>query len=325
MRFVLFFCLIFPAAVHAACDGHDLRPDLSPSMQADLQQALNELPYPQGNHWVASKDGKVLHLIGTFHANDARMDAVVTRLTPVLGKADAFYFEVTQDEMAAFEQGLASDLSPILITSGPTLIDLMPAEDWNALSTRLTERGVPGWMAAKMRPWFLSMMLGIPPCMIQDPDADFGMDARLSDLAKEKGIPQYSLEGIDEVIAIFDSHPIEDQVQSLVRMADALDGSEDQLATMANMYFEEQHGQILQLARLQGQNASDLPEDVFDSEWESFEQHLLIARNDAWMKHILAIRADTAVIAVGAGHLAGTFGLLNQLQAAGFDLTRAAF
>ena len=74
-----------------------------------------------------------------------------------------------------------------------------------------------------------------------------------------------------------------------------------------------------------GQDASDLPQDVFDAEWESFEQHLLIARNDAWMKHILAIRADRAVIAVGAGHLAGTFGLLNQLQAAGFELTRAAF
>ena len=155
--------------------------------------------------------------------------------------------------MAAFEQGLASDLSPILITSGPTLIDLMPAEDWNALSTRLTERGVPGWMAAKMRPWFLSTMLGIPPCRIQEPNTDYGMDARLSDLATGKGnSTAYSLESIDEVIAIFDSHPIEDQVQSLVRMADALDGSEDQLATMANMYFEEQHGQILQLARLQG-------------------------------------------------------------------------
>ena len=326
MRFFIFlFCLFLPATAYAACQGRDIRADLDPEIQAELEQALADIPFAEGNHWVATKGDTVLHLIGTLHTNDPRMDAVVERLSPTLSQADAFYFEVTQNEMAAFEQDLAKDLSPIMITSGPTLIDLMSEEDWVALSTDLAERGIPSWMAAKMRPWFLSMMLGVPLCMQQDPQAKHGMDARLTDLAAEHDIPQHSLEQIDDLMAMFDRHSIEDQVQSLVRMAGAFEGSEDQLATMANAYIDEQHSLIIQLARLQGREATDLSDEVFEEEWEGFEQQLLIERNNNWMKHILAIEDQNAVIAVGAGHLGGEHGLLNLLQQAGYSLTRAPF
>ncbi len=326
MRFFITLVLfLLPVCVHAACEGRDLRLDMTPEQQAELQAAVKDVPFPEGNHWIARKGDTVLHLVGTLHVNDPRMDVVVERLAPVLGTADTFYFEVTQDEMAAFEQGLAKDLSPVLITSGPTLIDMMPEEDWAALSSTLADRGIPGWMAAKMRPWFLSMMLGIPPCLMQNPDAKRGMDARLTELAVARGIPQQSLEQIEDLMAMFDSHPIEDQVQSLVRLAGALQAGDDQLATMANAYLEEKHAEIIQLARLQGFESSGLTQAEFDAEWAGFEEQLLVQRNDNWMHHILEIQDQTAVIAVGAGHLAGDHGLLNQLQTAGYTLQRAPF
>ncbi|WP_170423107.1 TraB/GumN family protein [Ruegeria arenilitoris] len=323
--FALLIFLFLPATLHAACEGQDLRPNLSAEVQAELQKTVADIPFPEGNHWIATKGDTVLHLIGTLHANDPRMDAVVERLMPTLEQADAFYFEVTQDEMDAFEKDLANDMSPIMITSGPSLIDLMSEDDWSALSGGLSERGIPAWMAAQMRPWFLSMMLGIPACMMHDPDASHGMDARLNDLAADLNIPQYSLEQITDLMAMFDSHPIEKQVQSLVRMAGALGGSEDQLATMANAYLEEKHVEIIQLARIQGLEESGLTPEEFDAEWDSFEQQLLVERNANWMQHILDIQDQTAVIAVGAGHLGGDHGLLNLLQQAGYDLSRAPF
>lgn len=326
MRLIaLLICLLLPVSVQAACEGRDLRADLTAEERAELHQAVAGIPFPEGNHWIATKGETVLHLIGTLHTNDPRMDAVVEGLMPTLKQADAFFFEVTQDEMDAFEKDLAVDMSPVMITSGPSLIDLMSDDDWAALSSGLADRGIPGWMAAKMRPWFLSMMLGIPPCMMHDPDANHGMDARLNDLAIELGTPQYSLEQIADLMAMFDSHPIEEQVQSLVRMAGALGGSEDQLATMVNAYLEEKHVEIIQLARLQGLEESGLSPDVFDEEWNGFEQQLLVERNNNWMQHILDIKDQTVVIAVGAGHLGDTHGLLNQLQQAGYSLSRAPF
>ncbi|WP_299944058.1 TraB/GumN family protein [uncultured Ruegeria sp.] len=321
----LFLCLLLPLTAHAACEGRDLRRDLSPEDQAALDKTLGDIAFPEGNHWIATKNGTVLHLIGTLHTNDVRMGPVVDRLAPVLSQADAFYFEVTKTEMDAFEKDLAKDFSPVLITSGPTLVDLMPEEDWSALSATLAERGIPSWMAAKMRPWFLSMLLGIPPCLMTTPDFDRGMDARLTELAVEHDIPQFSLERIDELIAMFDSHTLEEQVASLTRLAGALQAGDDQMITMANAYIDEQHAAILELAKIQGLEASGLTPEEFDAEWQSFEDQLLVQRNANWMEKILELKDQTAVIAVGAGHLSNDHGLLNQLQQAGYTLERADF
>ncbi|WP_170367953.1 TraB/GumN family protein [Ruegeria arenilitoris] len=327
MRVFLFALLaaLHPIVAHAACDGRDLRQDMTPEARAELNAATSQMAYPEGNHWIAQKDNTVLHLIGTLHVNDPRMGPVVERLAPTLSEADAFYFEITQSDMSAFEQDLAKDFSPVLINSGPTLIDLMSEEDWAVISKALSARGIPGWMAAKLRPWFLSMMLGMPPCMLQVPDADRGMDARLTELAEAAGKPQYSLEQIEDLIAIFDSHTLEEQVQSLVRLVDALDAGDDHMVTMASAYFEEKHAEILQFAKIYGRDASGLAPDVFAQEWAAFEDQLLVQRNDNWMETILIIENQTAVIAVGAGHLGGDHGLLQQLERAGYQLSRAQF
>jgi len=326
MRFLTFVLyLLLPAAAHAACEGRDLRPEMSPQIREELQQTLTEIAFPEGNHWIARKNDTVLHLVGTLHVNDPRMDAVVERLKPELITADDFYFEVTQTDMTAFEQELRRDPSPVLINTGPTLIDLMSEEEWAALSALLAKRGIPGWMAAKMRPWFLSLMLGFPACVLQSPDGTHGMDARLSELAEAEGIPQHSLEQVDDLMAIFDTHPIEEQARSLVRMAGAFNSGEDQLAMMLNGYFEEKHAEIMNLALLYGFEASGLSREAFNEEWEKFENQLLVQRNNNWMEQILDIEDRTAVIAVGAGHLSDEYGLLNQLEQAGYTLTRAGF
>jgi len=321
----LLMCLLLPISAHAACDGRDLRLEMSTQDRATLDAAVNDIVFPEGNHWIARKGDTVLHLVGTLHTNDERMGAVIDRLTPILSQADAFYFEITEEEMEAFEKDLAQDFSPVMITSGPTLIDLMAEEDWAALSATLAERGIPGWMAAKLRPWFLSMMLGIPPCLMETPDFDNGMDARLTEVARAHDIPRYSLESIADLITMFDSHPLEEQVQSLVRLAGALQSGDDQLITMANAYLEERHAEIIQLAKIQGLEASGLTPEEFDEEWKGFEDQLLIQRNNNWMQKILEVQDQTVVIAVGAGHLADSYGLLNQLQEAGYTLTRAPF
>ncbi|MTI00448.1 TraB/GumN family protein [Roseibium sp. RKSG952] len=323
--FSFFFCLLLPLSAHAACEGRDLRLDMTAEQHQQLDEAVSQILFPEGNHWIARKGDTVLHLIGTLHTNDERMGEVIERLSPTLSEADAFYFEITQDQMEAFQKDLEKDFSPVLITSGPTLIDLMGEEDWAVFSAALAERGIPDWMAAKMRPWFLSMMLGLPPCLMTTPDADRGMDKRLSELAEAKGIPQYSLERVEDVMNMFDSHPIEEQVQSLVRLAGALQAGDDHLITMANAYLEEKHAEILQLAKLQGLEASGLTPEEFDAEWKGFEDQLLVQRNANWMEQILDIKDQTIVIAVGAGHLSDEYGLLNQLQQAGYTLTRAPF
>ena len=126
-------------------------------------------------------------------------------------------------------------------------------------------------------------------------------------------------------MAMFEIHTIEEQAESLARMANAYGNSDDQMVTMANAYFDEDHAHSIELGRIMARKYSGMSPEVFDEEWGAFEQHLLIERNNNWMPHILGIQDQTAVIAVGAGHLSDTYGLLNQLQQAGYTLTRAPF
>ncbi|NOD47122.1 MULTISPECIES: TraB/GumN family protein [unclassified Ruegeria] len=326
MRLLFFIVgLLLPAVAQAGCEGRDLRGDLSPEVQAKAQDELAGILYPEGNHWVATKDDAVLHLVGTMHLNYPQMDAIVERLTPKLIQADAFYFEIRQDEMEAWEKKLAADPSPVLITSGPTLVDLIPEKDWNTLTAAMAERGIPSWMGAKMRPWFLSMTLALPTCIVQNPDGTNGLDARLAKLATDHGIPQYSLESVEDLMAMFDAYPIEEQAQSLARMAGTFQNTEDQIATMASSYFDEKHAEVFVLGRILGQELSGLSAAEFEAEWADFEQQLLIERNANWMAQILEIQDQTAVIAVGAGHFSDDHGLLNQLEQSGYTLKRAEF
>ncbi|MGR3617698.1 MAG: TraB/GumN family protein [Paracoccaceae bacterium] len=322
---LLALCMLFPITAFASCGGYDLRQDLSAQQRVELNAAIDQTPYARGNHWIARRNGTVLHLIGTLHLNEPRMEALATRLAPVLETASALYLEINQTDMEAFETGLADDPSPIMITAGPTLIDLLDPDDWETLSYLLEQRGIPSWIAAKLQPWFLTLTLGLPPCLAQMPDADFGLDKRLGDLADARGIPQYSLETVDDVIAIFYRHSIQEQARSLAQMIPMVQAGADQVTTMANAYFEEEHAQILEWARLYTLKITEMTPAEYDAEWGGIETALLEERNKNWMRVLPDLRDQTVVIAVGAAHLSGDYGLLKLLEQDGYSLERAPF
>ena len=117
--FALLLALALPSAAAAQCHGTDLRASLTAEEQAEQQAALDGLPYATGNHWLAEKDGEVIHLIGTIHLGDARLDPVVTRLAPVIEAAGLSWQSVERfgqdyaDTLAAWDRRFQSSWSDI--------------------------------------------------------------------------------------------------------------------------------------------------------------------------------------------------------------------
>ncbi|MCV2888681.1 TraB/GumN family protein [Ruegeria aquimaris] len=326
MRFLaVFLFLTMPMAAFAACEGRDQRGDLPNEVRAEMERAAAAIPYPEGNHWVATRGNTVLHLIGTLHVNDPRMGLAADRLEPLIERASSVWFELNPADLAAFEREVMSNPKVALITEGPTLIELMSEEGWKRIAQALAERNVPAWMGAKMQPWVLGAVLSLPPCLLRDPEAKQGMDKRLSVLADMHDVPQHSLETGAELLALFTATPIEEQARELEMFADNLGADADQLATLSAMYFEERHAEFMEFSRRDAIARSGLSPEVFDPLWDSFMVTLVEGRNRNWMRHILDIRDQTAVIAVGAGHLHGESGLLNLLALEGYLLERAAF
>ncbi|MFW8594507.1 TraB/GumN family protein [Cribrihabitans neustonicus] len=323
VRLLLF---LLPAPLWAACSGTDLREVLSPAERAEISTRVAALPYSEGNHWIAARGERRVHVIGTLHLNDPRMEAITTRLAPVIGGADALLVEADAEAEARFLDTLARDPSLTLITEGPTLIDRLPEADWQVLAEKARRHGIPPWMAAKMQPWFLSLSMAVPPCL-RAPGAapEPGLDKRLEAQADAAGVPVAALEDPLTLLGIMASDPLEDQVRELHAMLALLGTDGDAFHTMTESYFDEQAAFFLELSRRDFLAHGTLPRQDLERMWQDTLTAMTDVRNRAWLPVIEATEGTHIVVAAGALHLPGDNGLLNLLARAGYRLARAPF
>ena len=177
-----------------SCAGQDLIAALAPQARADLDRAVDSAPYPQGNRWRATRGARTIDIVGTFHIFDARMTAVSDRLTPVIAAADRVYLEATDREMAELQRAMTTR-SDLLLTSGATLPERLSEKEWQDLSAAMTERGIPSFMASKFQPWYVSVLLSIPPCaMSAMAGGSTGLDHMIGQAAAAAGTETAALE-----------------------------------------------------------------------------------------------------------------------------------
>lgn len=326
MRFLLaLLVFLTPLPLWANCGGIDMRATLDTSQNAEVAQRLADKPFQTGNHWLATKGDKRINLIGTMHIDDPRFIPVVQRLAPVIQAADLLLVEATTEDQKALEKNMAADPSLAFLT-GKTLIDLMPTEDWEALATAANARGIPPFMAAKFQPWYLSLILSMSPCALKEAaNGNEGLDAKLLGIAAAADVPTASLEHYTTVFKLFGDDPIEEQIEmlSIGILPEAL--SENATATLAAQYFDEDHLSAMETSRVITRPVVKMNPADFDVVFDGFINLLVRGRNESWIAPIEAAEGNQIVVAAGALHLGGEYGLLNLLQQRGYTLERQAF
>lgn len=330
LRFLsTFLFIVFGAgAALAACAGADIRERMSAAQSAELAASVAATPFAFGNHWRATRGDDVVHLIGTLHLDDPRFQEPLERLTPMIQSAAILLLEANDRETAALQDRLARDPSLILLQD-QSLIDLMPTAQWEKLSDAARSRGIPPFMAAKMQPWYLSMMLAIPPCMMADvQNGASGLDAQLNAIANDAGVPSQSLESSDTLFRIFGEEPIENQIEMMgVSLADPA-AAEDGMTTTLATYFEEHVAEAWHINRIMAPELSDMTIVQANEVFADLDTELLANRNRAWIPVILKALDETdgtVVAAFGAAHLMGENGVANLLAHEGFTLERQTF
>lgn len=324
----LFVTLLFSLAAtsaHARCEGVDLRASMPPVDRDEIEQRFDLIPNATGNHWIARRDKRTVHIIGTLHINDPRMTAKAKALAPIVSTADLLLLEVSPEDKSDFERTLSMAPELTLITEGPSLIDRMQPEDWEALAEVLSRNGIPPWMGAKMRPWFLSISMAFPPCLRQSENMQFGMDMRLAEIAEANKVTMQSLEDAMTIIHIMNDDPLEEQIKYLPAMTAMMGSNEDDMFTTIASYFDEQAIYSLLLSEQVHLYGETPPDPEFEDAWHKSMRLLLDQRNRNWIPVIEAAEGDNIVVAVGALHLPGEVGVLNLLQQQGYTLERAPF
>jgi len=323
--FSVLLALMPLAGLAAECSGRDL---LAGGPKADLAAIVAGDPYASGNHWRASRDGAVVHVIGTFHIDEPRLARSMPVLTGVIAEADLLLVEAGPKEMAALQADVLKNPGLMFIQDGPTMPEMLEQPEWERLTAEMGARGIPGFLAAKFQPWYLTVLLGMPVCAV----ADFskppeGLDQKLIDVAEAEGVPVAALEPFDTVFSIFGAFSMADQLE-MVRASLPLAGAADDLyATMVETYFRQDHRLIWEFGRAQSLAAGTAPKEEVEAQFATMEEALLTRRNHAWMAVILpkVQPGSTIVVAAGAAHLSGPDGVLSLLSDEGFSLERQPF
>jgi uncharacterized protein YbaP (TraB family) len=314
---------LLPAALAAQCAGQDIRPQLSADARAEIAASAAAEPYGTGNFWRATRGDRSLTLIGTVHVDDPRLDPIAARFEAAVAGAEVVFLEMTEADQQALQRRLTEDPGLIVLPEG-SLIELLPEQTWQTLAEAAAARGLPAPMAARLQPWYLSLVLALPPCALETGQTPRGLDARIAEQAAAAAVPTRALEPYDTLFSLFAEEPLEVQIDMLAASVMDDERAEDMLATTLTLYFEEEHAALWHLSRIAARSQLSLPVAEVETIFADLEETLLTARNRAWLEVLEAAPEREIVAAFGAAHLFGEAGVLQLLENAGYSLTRLA-
>ena len=325
--FWVLVCLFLPGLAAASCVGTDLLETMPADTRAMLNARAQAHPYPEGNIWRATRNGQTLDLIGTYHLPDPRHAPTLAHARTLMQSAKAVLVEAGPDEMASLKSEVARRPEFMFILDGPTLPDLLSPTDWAAVSAAAQARGVPGFMVAKMRPWYLATLLTLPACAfdaLKNPDTR-GLDQDIILAAGQAGLGVSALEPFDTLFQVFSSLT-PDQELDMVRGFLAMESHpEDLMTTLANAYFRGQSRLLWEFTIYDSLSAPGFDPAEVRALFTTMEDILMTRRNRGWIPVLEKSAAEHGHVlaAFGALHLPGDTGVLNLLAANGWAITRA--
>ncbi|RJE85251.1 TraB/GumN family protein [Paracoccus onubensis] len=333
MRILLmvFLTLWTGTAGAAPCEGRNLFDALSAEDRSRLDAAVDDIPYHSGLLWRATKDSAEITLVGTYHFPDARHEAMLDRLGDPLGNAAAVYVEAGPQEEERLATALSEDPSLMVNESGPTLPERLNEQEWEILSRAMAERGLPAVVTAKLRPWYVAMMIGISPCVLQEAGQEGelrGLDHLLIEEAEDQELPVHALEPWDTVFSLFTGMTPEEELDMIRTALPVASYSNDYAVTLTEAYFSGDVWKIWEFGRIDAYANSGLSEDEVDEQFSFAQSRLMDQRNESWIEPLtegaLAAAGEGKEIVAGFGalHLPGEQGVLRLLEKRGWTIER---
>ncbi|RWF64504.1 TraB/GumN family protein [Mesorhizobium sp.] len=306
-----------------ACGGTDmlsaLRKD-NPTVYSKIEAEAAATPNGKGLLWKLEKPGeKPSFLFGTMHMTDPRVTTLPPAAQKAFDAADTVVIETTevldQQKMMA---ALLKEPDLMMFTDSTTLSSLLSPDDAAAMNKALDARGIPPATVAKMKPWLLSAMVALPACeLARKAGGAPVLDVKLAEDAKASGKSVEGLETVADQLHAMTSLPLAFHMKGLVDTLKLGDKVNDVNETMIVLYQSGETGMFWPLFRVV------LPGDEDDpAGYAAFEETMITSRNKVMADHAGPLLArGNAFMAVGAMHLPGPQGLVEDLRKAGYTVT----
>lgn len=307
------------SSVQPSCSGRDMLAEMhaqAPEVHARLAGAAAQVINTEAMLWRVEKAGVApSHLMGTVHVTDERVTRWSPRVTAALAGAKSMALEVADLSPAAMAAAIGKSVPLLFYTDGRQLRSVLSPEQFAKASASIAKAGLPAEAAGQIKPWFVFMLLAVSECEAGRQAAGKPpLDALLQNEGLRRGIPVIGLETLEGQIAQMAAIPEAQQVAMLKATLHFADRTADQMETILQLYLKRQLGYTLPFQYELAHQAGVEP-----SAFQSFERDLIDKRN---VGMVAASRPlldkGGAFIAVGAMHLVGKSGLVEQLRQAGY-------
>jgi uncharacterized protein len=270
--------------------------------------------FTHGLLWKVERPGVApSYVFGTFHSADPKILALPKPVLKALRDADSVSIELefTADILAQLQHAGRAK-------GGRTLDRLIAPDLLEAVVKKADEYGLKREEVLAMKPWAVAELLfSTPPSEKKFQKGDGStpfLDLWLLIEAIKTGKPHSGLESVEEQIAVFDGMPRGVQI-GLLRSSLDTTAQEDEFTRMRKQYLARDLAGLMQgwrdyLATLAPKDAAVLNARMLDE------------RNKRMVRRMAVRLAEgNAFISMGALHLPGELGVLNLLQAQGYQVS----
>jgi uncharacterized protein len=306
----------------ARCQGSDMLAEMQVKQPALYDKVMAESKATSNAEamlWKVEKpDIAASYLFGTMHLSDPRIAELPATAIDAIAHSKSVALEVADLSAEAVAAAMAKAAGLIVYTDGTSLKSALSVDDYNKVERVVVKSGMPGELAAMMKPWLVSMLLATSDCeRKQIASGKVVLDLRVAAEAKKAGIAVTGLETIEGQLRALASIPDDQQVAILKVELDYIDRADDMMETMVQMYVKRQIGAAMPFQLALAAESGTSPA-VFDG----FKKALLIDRNEGMRDAALPLfDKGNAFVAVGALHLPGPTGLVALLRESGYTIT----
>ncbi len=261
--------------------------------------------------WEVKKKGlkHKTYLFGTIHLISKEYYYFPEALESKIKKSKQVVLEV-----ANLEEQSATLLPYLMLPGDQHIRDFFTPEQYDSITQYVEKKlGLNKTMfemsMGKMKPFFLMQLMAMDIDMKNSESYDMNINAIAN---KNKKIDVIGLETAKEQIGFFDAMSQENTGEMIMEQLRKADSQDNTFRTMEAIYATQNLDSLYNFAY----------NEINQMESKSFEEILLIKRNENWIPKIEKIISQKpSFIAVGAMHLGGKNGIIELLRQKGYEVT----
>lgn len=258
--------------------------------------------------------GKTSYIFGTHHFAPLSLLDSIKGLNAALQNADKVYGEL--DMQAAMDPSALMGMQQMMMAPADSTIDKVlttkQLADLNMAWAKYGTDQIPLNALYVLKPAGLSTQLAalMSAKVLPDINVGQGIDNELQVRARKAGKQVAGLETMEFQTNMLLGDPISKQAEDLVETIEDIDAEAGKLVRLTNAYLAQNYKDIETIC---AESVLKNPESA---------EKMIISRNNNWMKQLEPEMKNTnLLVVVGAGHLVGDKGILNQLKQAGYTVT----